>query len=228
MHSEASPGRGVVAGLAGGGPRPEAIVGIDPAKASALAGALGRTADRAEWQLAVAGRVLAEVGEDVGLLHPLRQFAVWCEAEQADVRATAEAVLTVEAGPPPPWLAGLGVHHDPDRAEYRAPVAAFDAATAAVAALASGDRDAFVDLADRWRANAVFAEVLFDRVGPSVVADAVSYLAALTVAGLGAERLQQQAVVSGLAAALDTARRAGVTDITRRLAGRRARPAPCR
>src|SRR5437899_1189 len=128
MHSEPSPCRDATAvtAVAGGRPPPEAIVGIDPAKVLTLAGALGHTADRAAWHLGVLTSVLSEVGEDVTVLRPLRQFGAWCDAEQAAVRATAEAVLTIEAGPPPSWLASLGIHHDPDLADFRAPVAAFD------------------------------------------------------------------------------------------------------
>jgi hypothetical protein len=91
MRSEPPPCRHVAAGVVSGRPPPEAIVSIDPAKVLTLAGALGRTADRAGWQLGVVTRVLAEVGEDVGLLRPLRQFVAWCDTEQAAVRgATAE------------------------------------------------------------------------------------------------------------------------------------------
>ena len=214
MHSEPPPRRGLPAGLLSERPPPEAIVGIDPAKVLILAGALGDAAQRAGWLHGVVAGVLSEVGHDVDVLRPLRQFTAWCEAERVLVRATAEAVLTLEAGPPPSWIADLGIHHDPDRADFRSPVAAVDAAIAAAAALASGDRDAFLGVADRFSSNAVFAAVLLDQLGTSAVAGAVSYLAALTGSGLDDERRQQQSVVADLAAALDTARRAEVTDIS--------------
>lgn len=214
MRSEPPPSHPPLLGLLGGPPPPEAIVGIDPSKALTLAGALGRVADRAGWVLAVTSGLLAEAGEDAGLLRPLQEFRAWCDVEQSAVRATAEAVLALEAGPPPTWLAALGVHHDPDLADFRSPIAAVDAAAAAVAALQSGDRDAFVSVAERWAVDGVFAAVLLDRVGSAAVAEAVSYLAALTGSGLDEERRRQERVVSGLAVALDAARRAEVTDIS--------------
>ncbi len=206
--------RGPAVGLLGGPAPPESIVGIDPTKVLALAGALGRAADRAGWLGGIIPGLLSEAGEDAALIRPLYQFRAWCDAEQATVRATAEAVLVLEAGPPTPWLLALGIRHGPDLADFRSPVAAFDAAAVAAAALRSGDRDAFVGVADRWAADAVFASVLLERVGPSAIADAVTYLAALTGSGLDDERREQERVVSGLATALASARRAEVTDIS--------------
>ncbi len=208
-----SPGPGAPAGA--GSPLPaESVVSIDPAKVLVLAGALGSAADRADWIAGTVAAIVTGVGEDADVIRPLHGFAAWCDVERSAVRVAAETILAFEGGGAPPWLADLGVHHAPDLAEFADPVAAVDAAAAAVAAVGSDDSGAFCDVVERWQADAVFAAVLIDRLGAGFIADAVDHLAALIGSGLDDERHLQERLVTGLAATLDTARRTGGTDLS--------------
>ena len=192
----------------------EPVVGIDPGKVLLLASALGRASDRADWLATVLGGVLAEVGEDGSVVRPLQAFALWCDVQRVGVRGAADAIARFESGAAPAALGGFDIHRADDLAAFADPADAVAAAEAAMSAVDVDDRAGFADLLARWGADAVFAAVVIERLGPSAIVDAIDRLAVAIGSGLEDELRTQEAVVSGIAGALATARRTGTSDLT--------------